>query len=44
MEDPETAERSEMPAATLGRAGADHVLPLEQIGPLLAHLDESGIA
>lgn len=35
---PEEAEMKEMPRAALETAGADHVLPLAQIGPLLARL------
>lgn len=35
---PEEAEMGEMPTAALERAGADYVLPLAEIGPLLARL------
>lgn len=35
---PEEAEMSEMPRAAIERAGADHVLPLAEIGPLLVRL------
>ena len=37
VQDPETAEASQMPQAALA-AGADIVLPLEEIGPYLARL------
>ncbi len=38
VEDPATAERAEMPAAAIARGAAQHVLPLEEIGPFLAAL------
>jgi len=38
VEDPATAERREMPAAALAVVAADHVLPLDEIGPLVAGL------
>lgn len=38
VQDPEEAEMSEMPSATLRLAGADHVLRLAGIGPLLDRL------
>jgi two-component system chemotaxis response regulator CheB len=38
VQKPEEAEMREMPEATLRLAGADHVLPLAQIGPLLNRL------
>jgi two-component system, chemotaxis family, protein-glutamate methylesterase/glutaminase len=41
-QDPETAERREMPAAAIARGAARRVLPLERIGPFLAEL-RSGV-
>lgn len=38
-QDPETAERPEMPAAAVARGAARKVLGLERIGPFLAGLD-----
>lgn len=38
MQLPEEAEMGEMPRAAIARAGADHVLPLAEIGPLLVRL------
>lgn len=38
VQKPEEAEMREMPEATLRLAGADHVLPLARIGPLLNRL------
>jgi two-component system, chemotaxis family, protein-glutamate methylesterase/glutaminase len=38
VQDPETAERPEMPAAAIAAGGADRVAPLEEIGRLLAEL------
>lgn len=38
VQDPEEAEMSEMPSATLRQAGADYVLPVAGIGPLLERL------
>jgi two-component system, chemotaxis family, protein-glutamate methylesterase/glutaminase len=38
VQKPEEAEMREMPEATLRRAGADHVLSLAEIGPLLNRL------
>ncbi|MCC2657366.1 MAG: chemotaxis protein CheB [Panacagrimonas sp.] len=38
VQKPEEAEMREMPEATLRRAGADHVLSLQEIGPLLNRL------
>lgn len=38
VQNPDNAEMSEMPRAALERAGADHVVPLAEIGPLLARL------
>ncbi|MGH8516816.1 MAG: chemotaxis protein CheB [Panacagrimonas sp.] len=38
VQNPEEAEMREMPEATLRLAGADHVLPLSEIGPLLNRL------
>lgn len=35
---PDDAEMRDMPAAALAIAGADHVLPIEEIGPLLNRL------
>lgn len=35
VQDPADAEMSTMPRAALEMAGADHLLPLDQIGPLL---------
>ena len=37
-QDPATAEQPEMPAAAIARGAARRILPLEQIGPLLAGL------
>jgi two-component system chemotaxis response regulator CheB len=37
-QDPATAEQPQMPAAAIARGAARRVLPLEQIGPLLAGL------
>jgi two-component system chemotaxis response regulator CheB len=37
-QDPSTAEQPDMPAAAIARGAARRVLPLEQIGPLLAGL------
>ena len=37
-QDPETAERGEMPAAAVARGAVRRVLPLERIGPFLAEL------
>jgi two-component system chemotaxis response regulator CheB len=34
-QDPETAERSDMPAAAIATGAVQHVLPLEEIGPFL---------
>ena len=41
-QDPETAERGEMPAAAVARGAVRRVLPLERIGPFLAEL-RSGV-
>jgi two-component system chemotaxis response regulator CheB len=38
VQEPSTAERAEMPLAALQRAGADRVVPLDGIGPLLVDL------
>jgi two-component system, chemotaxis family, protein-glutamate methylesterase/glutaminase len=38
VQDPETAERADMPAAAIERGAARRVLPLERIGPFLAEL------
>ncbi len=38
VQQPEDAEVADMPRAALALAGADHVLPLAQIGPLLSQL------
>ena len=38
-ENPETAERPEMPAAAVARGAAQRVLDLDRIGPFLAGLD-----
>lgn len=38
VQDPEEAEAREMPAAALRLAGADHVLPLREIAPMLQKL------
>ena len=38
-QDPETAERPEMPAAAIKRGAAKRVLELDRIGPFLAGLD-----
>ena len=38
VQKPEEAEMREMPEATLRRAGADHILSLQEIGPLLNRL------
>lgn len=38
VQDPETAEQGEMPAAAIARGGAHRILPLEEIGPFLAAL------
>jgi two-component system chemotaxis response regulator CheB len=38
VQEPATAERAEMPAAALERAGADHVVDLDRVGPLLVDL------
>ena len=35
VQDPQTAERREMPDAAIARSAVDAVLPLEQIGPFL---------
>lgn len=40
-EDPDTAERPEMPAAAVALGAARHVLPVEQIGPFLGSLREA---
>jgi two-component system chemotaxis response regulator CheB len=37
-QDPETAEKPDMPAAAIAAGAADHVLSLEQIGPKLGEL------
>lgn len=42
VQDPRTAESPFMPAAALELVAADYVLPLEEIGPLLANLDGAG--
>ena len=42
VQDPETAERADMPAAAIARGAARRVLPLERIGPFLAEL-RSGV-
>jgi len=42
VQDPETAERPDMPAAAIARGAARRVLPLERIGPFLAEL-RSGV-
>ena len=38
VQDPSTAEASQMPQAALDATAVDHVLPLEEIGPFLARL------
>jgi len=38
IEDPATAHAATMPASALRAAGADAILPLERIGPMLAEL------
>ena len=38
VQDPETAERREMPEAAIATGAADHVLPLERIAPKLVEL------
>jgi two-component system chemotaxis response regulator CheB len=38
VQDPDDAERSEMPAAALAEAGADAVVPLAGVAPLLVRL------
>ena len=38
VQDPDTAEQAEMPAAAIARGAAQRVLPLEEIGPFLASL------
>jgi two-component system chemotaxis response regulator CheB len=38
VQDPDTAEQAEMPAAAIARGAARRVLPLEEIGPFLAAL------
>ena len=38
VQDPETAERAEMPAAAVARGVARRVLPLDRVGPFLAEL------
>ncbi len=35
VQDPETAEKRSMPDAAIATGAADHVLPLEEIGPML---------
>jgi two-component system, chemotaxis family, protein-glutamate methylesterase/glutaminase len=42
VQDPETAERPDMPAAAIERGAARRILPLERIGPFLAGL-RSGV-
>jgi two-component system chemotaxis response regulator CheB len=41
VQDPDTAERREMPDAAVWATPEAHVLPLEQIGPLLVQLCEA---
>ncbi|HBP87201.1 MAG: chemotaxis protein CheB [Nitrospira sp.] len=43
VQNPETAEAGYMPRAALDAAGADHILNLEQIAPLLLQLRESPV-
>ena len=38
VQDPDTAEQAEMPAAAIARGAARRVLPLDEIGPFLAAL------
>jgi two-component system chemotaxis response regulator CheB len=38
VQDPATADKREMPEAAIATGAADHVVPLEQIGPKLAEL------
>jgi two-component system chemotaxis response regulator CheB len=38
VQDPETAEKRDMPDAAIATGAADHVLPLEAIGPKLVEL------
>jgi two-component system chemotaxis response regulator CheB len=42
-QDPETAERRDMPAAAIERGAVRRVLPLERVGPFLAEL-RSGVS
>jgi two-component system chemotaxis response regulator CheB len=42
VEDPATAEFSGMPRAAIETGAADFVLTIEEIGPVLSHLVESG--
>ena len=44
VQDPATADRSAMPEAAIARAGADEVVALPQIAPLLARLCGPGVA
>ena len=43
-QDPATAERGQMPAAAIALGAAKRVLPLEEIGPLLAGLHNRAMA
>lgn len=38
VQDPDTAEQAEMPAAAIARGAARRILPLDEIGPFLATL------
>jgi two-component system chemotaxis response regulator CheB len=38
VQDPTTADKPTMPAAALARAGADKILPLDEIGPFIGDL------
>jgi two-component system chemotaxis response regulator CheB len=42
VEDPATAEFSGMPKAAIETGAADFVLTIEEIGPVVSHLVESG--
>jgi two-component system chemotaxis response regulator CheB len=44
VQDPETAERRDMPDAAIATGDVQEVLPLEQIGPYLASLDDASEA
>jgi two-component system chemotaxis response regulator CheB len=43
VQDPRTAQFGDMPRAALGAGAVDHILPLDEIGPMIAELVSSGV-